>query len=63
MHMQGSPGSMQQAPNYDDVVFQVREFLSLAVDRCRQIGIDESRVVLDPGFGFGKTLDHNLALF
>lgn len=63
MHMQGSPGSMQQAPNYDDVVFQVREFLSLAVDRCRQIGIDENRVVLDPGFGFGKTLDHNLALF
>ena len=63
MHMQGSPGSMQQAPSYDDVVFQVREFLSLAVDRCRQIGIDESRVVLDPGFGFGKSLDHNLALF
>lgn len=63
MHMQGNPGSMQQAPYYDNVVLQVREFLVLAIERCRQAGIGESRLVLDPGFGFGKTLDHNLALF
>jgi len=63
MHMQGRPGSMQRAPCYEDVVAEVRDFLSLAVDRCRQVGIVYNRLVLDPGFGFGKTLDHNLAIF
>lgn len=63
MHMQGRPGTMQQAPFYNDVVAEVHDFLSLAVDRCRQAGVGGSRLVIDPGFGFGKTLNHNLALF
>lgn len=63
MHMQGAPGTMQAAPHYEDVVTDVRNFLSSAVARCRQSGIDDTRLVVDPGFGFGKTLGHNLALF
>lgn len=63
MHMQGEPGTMQRAPEYQDVVAEVRGFLASAVDQCRQAGIADQRVVLDPGFGFGKSLDHNLALF
>lgn len=63
MHMQGEPGTMQQAPNYADVVGEVRGYLAQAVARCRQAGIADDRLVLDPGFGFGKALDHNLALF
>lgn len=63
MHMRGEPGTMQQAPNYTDVVAEVRNFLALAVARCRQAGIADERLVLDPGFGFGKSLQHNLALF
>lgn len=63
MHMQGWPGTMQQAPYYQDIVAEVHDFLSLAVERCRKVGIIDSRIVLDPGFGFGKTLDHNLILF
>lgn len=63
MHMQGEPGTMQQAPIYGDVVGEVCEFLGAAVNRCRQAGISDDRLVVDPGFGFGKTLDHNLALF
>jgi dihydropteroate synthase len=63
MHMQGEPGTMQQIPQYHDVVTEVRSFLAGAVERCRQANIGDQRIVLDPGFGFGKTLDHNLALF
>lgn len=63
MHMQGEPGTMQQAPVYEDVVGEVRRFLRAAVERCQQFGIAEDRLVVDPGFGFGKTQDHNLALF
>lgn len=63
MHMQGSPLNMQQQPAYTDVVAEVRGFLVAAVDRCRAAGIGDERIVVDPGFGFGKTLDHNLALF
>lgn len=63
MHMQGEPGTMQQAPNYDDVVGEVRAFLDGCVARCRAAGIARDRLVIDPGFGFGKTLRHNLALF
>jgi dihydropteroate synthase len=63
MHMQGEPGTMQQTPQYRDVVTEVRSFLVEAVGRCRQAGIDDQRIVLDPGFGFGKTLEHNLELF
>ncbi|WP_265948552.1 dihydropteroate synthase [Dechloromonas sp. A34] len=63
MHMQGDPDTMQQAPAYRDVVGEVRNFLMAAVVRCRQAGIEDQRLVLDPGFGFGKSLEHNLALF
>lgn len=63
MHMQGEPGTMQQAPGYGDVVGEVRAFLADMVVRCRAAGISDERLVLDPGFGFGKTLEHNLALF
>lgn len=63
MHMAGEPGTMQQAPHYDDVVQDVRAFLTARVRACRAAGIDDNRIVLDPGFGFGKTLEHNLALF
>ncbi|HLO62866.1 MAG TPA: dihydropteroate synthase [Azonexus sp.] len=63
MHMQGEPGTMQQAPGYGDVVGEVRSFLADMVLRCRAAGIADERLVLDPGFGFGKTLQHNLTLF
>jgi len=63
MHMQGLPGTMQQAPSYQDVFAEVRGFLVSATDRCRQVGVADERIVLDPGFGFGKALEHNLALF
>lgn len=62
MHMQGEPGTMQQAPNYRDVTLEVRTFLRSRVDACVTAGIARERLVIDPGFGFGKTLDHNLAL-
>ena len=63
MHMQGEPGTMQQTPQYRDVVSEVRSFLVAAAERCREAGIDDKRIVVDPGFGFGKTVDHNLAIF
>ena len=63
MHMQGEPGTMQAAPRYDDVVSEVRSFLGDALERCRRAGIADERLMLDPGFGFGKTLEHNLELF
>ena len=63
MHMQGEPGTMQVAPHYDDVVREVRDFLAERVACCCEAGIDANRLVLDPGFGFGKSLEHNLALF
>lgn len=62
MHMQGEPRSMQDAPHYDDVIGEIRRFLADRVFACELAGIKKSRLVLDPGFGFGKTLDHNLAL-
>ncbi len=62
MHMQGEPRSMQDAPEYDDVVGDVHRFLSDRVFACQLAGIDKKRIVVDPGFGFGKTLEHNLAL-
>lgn len=63
MHMQGEPGTMQNAPAYSDVVREVREFLDARAAAARAVGIDERRLILDPGFGFGKSLQHNLALF
>ena len=62
MHMQGEPRSMQDAPHYDDVVSDVRRFLAERIFACEMSGIDKKRIVVDPGFGFGKTLEHNLAL-
>ena len=62
MHMQGRPRSMQAAPRYDDVVTEVGAFLAERLGRCLQSGIARNRLMIDPGFGFGKTLEHNLAL-
>jgi dihydropteroate synthase len=62
MHMQGEPRTMQAAPRYDDVVAEVRDFLVERAQSCEAVGIARDRIVLDPGFGFGKTLAHNLAL-
>jgi dihydropteroate synthase len=62
MHMQGEPATMQQAPHYDDVVAEVRDFLAARASACESAGIARERIAIDPGFGFGKTLEHNLAL-
>jgi dihydropteroate synthase len=62
MHMQGEPRSMQQAPQYADVVAEVRAFLVARARACESAGIARERIVIDPGFGFGKTLAHNLTL-
>jgi dihydropteroate synthase len=62
MHMQGDPRTMQEAPSYDDVVDDVKAFLAARMEVAVGAGVDEERVWLDPGIGFGKTLDHNLEL-
>lgn len=62
MHMQGDPKTMQHEPYYVDVVAEVRAFLRERVARCQAAGIDLSRILIDPGIGFGKGLEHNLAL-
>jgi dihydropteroate synthase len=62
MHMQGEPDTMQEAPRYDDVVAEVRAFLRTRVAACEAAGIRRTRIAVDPGFGFGKSLEHNLAL-
>ncbi len=62
MHMRGDPHTMQDAPAYDDVVREVRDFLRGRVAAAENAGIARARIVVDPGFGFGKTLEHNLAL-
>lgn len=62
MHMQGEPRSMQQAPQYQDVVAEVHRFLAERMFACEMAGIDRKQIVVDPGFGFGKTLAHNLQL-
>jgi len=62
MHMQGTPRTMQQDPHYDDVVREVGDFLQARATACREAGIPADRIALDPGFGFGKTLEHNLQL-
>lgn len=62
MHMQGEPRNMQQAPDYADVVEEVRTFLRQRIEVCEAAGIARERMLVDPGFGFGKTLAHNLAL-
>lgn len=62
MHMQGEPRTMQDEPSYADVVGEVEVFLRARITVCEQAGISRSRIVIDPGFGFGKNLEHNLAL-
>ena len=62
MHMQGDPANMQANPDYRDVVREVRDFLAQRVAVAEAAGIARNRIVVDPGFGFGKTVEHNLAL-
>lgn len=62
MHMQGEPQTMQHTPIYQNVVQEVKNFLDARVTACLEAGISQTRIVIDPGFGFGKTLAHNLAL-
>lgn len=62
MHMQAQPDTMQDAPHYDDVIGEVHRFLADRIFACEMSGIDRKRIVVDPGFGFGKSIDHNLAL-
>ncbi len=62
MHMQANPATMQINPNYDDVVREVSDFLRERVGALLEAGIERERICIDPGFGFGKTLEHNLAL-
>ena len=62
MHMLGQPKTMQESPHYDDVVGEVREFLSRRIAAAVEAGVERSRVIIDPGIGFGKMLEHNLAL-
>lgn len=62
MHMQGEPGTMQNNPQYDDVIVEVSDFLVRQVNRLASSGVASNRICIDPGFGFGKTLDDNLTL-
>jgi dihydropteroate synthase len=62
MHKKGDPASMQQDPRYGDVVGEVKQFLSTRIAACEIAGIERDRITIDPGFGFGKTVEHNLTL-
>ena len=62
MHMQGDPKSMQQSPNYQQIITEVDSFLATEIERCLAAGIRRDNLVLDPGFGFGKTVQHNYEL-
>jgi dihydropteroate synthase len=62
MHMQGSPRTMQNNPTYEDVVKDIKVFFKERIDACKLAGIELSSISLDPGFGFGKNLGHNIAL-
>lgn len=62
MHKQGEPQTMQQQPRYKNVVAEVSEFLRLRVEACEAAGIEADRMVIDPGFGFGKTVTHNFSM-
>ncbi len=63
MHMQGEPRTMQTSPDYRDVVEEVKTFLKHRADQCMAQGIAREQIIIDPGFGFGKTLAHNISLF
>ncbi len=62
MHMQGSPRTMQKNPIYHDVIDDIKSFFSERIQACIDAGITKEKIILDPGFGFGKTLDHNLEI-
>ena len=62
MHMQGTPATMQDAPRYEDLGGEIREFLEFRIHACDLAGVDRGRIVIDPGFGFGKTRQHNHTL-
>ncbi len=62
MHMQGQPRSMQAAPHYDDLFTDIKQFFSQRIAACKTAGIKQTQLILDPGFGFGKTLSHNYQL-
>jgi len=62
MHMQGNPRTMQHEPHYEDVTLDVRDFLASRIESCIDAGIDRERLVIDPGFGFGKSYRHNVEL-
>ncbi len=62
MHMKGTPRNMQENPQYEDVVSEIRDFLARAIERAVSGGIETDRILLDPGIGFGKRLEHNLAI-
>lgn len=62
MHMQGSPRSMQTNPTYHNVVEEISQYFEKRIAKCEQLGISRDRIILDPGFGFGKTLSHNYQL-
>ncbi|MDE1473141.1 dihydropteroate synthase [Xenorhabdus bovienii] len=62
MHMQGQPCTMQAEPYYEDVVWEAKTFLTRQIDRCVAAGIAKNKLILDPGFGFGKNLSHNYQL-
>jgi len=62
MHMKGEPRTMQEAPVYDDAVAEVHAYLQARISRCLEAGVTPSRITIDPGFGFGKRVSHNLEL-
>ena len=62
MHMQGTPQTMQNSPEYDDVMVAVSDFFQDRVERCKALGLNQDSIILDVGIGFGKTLEHNLIL-
>lgn len=62
MHMQGEPGTMQENPGYQDIPGDILDFLSKRITACRDAGIDDEKIVIDPGFGFGKTHEHDVRL-
>jgi len=59
MHMQGQPRTMQSAPKYDNLISEINDFFIQRIQACESLGIDKKQIILDPGFGFGKTLAHN----
>ncbi|MFQ5952500.1 MAG: dihydropteroate synthase, partial [Candidatus Omnitrophota bacterium] len=62
MHMKGTPGSMQEAPRYDDIMGEISSYLSESIKIAQEAGIKPDRIIVDPGIGFGKKLEHNLTI-